>query len=315
MSAEVFVGLDIAKGTLVAAVRPSGAQWEQATDPAGCLTLVEQLRPLAPTLIVLEATGGYELPVVLALLEADLPVAVVNPRQVRQFARATGTLAKTDPLDARILAHYAEAIRPAPRGPDDPARRAAEELLTRRRQLVTMATAEKQRREHASDRLLRQIDAHLELLAAQQKQVEEELVAAVTADPVWAARDALLRSVSGIGPVLALTLALHLPELGTLNRKQIAALVGVAPLNRDSGRFRGPRACWGGRAEVRSTLYMATQTAIRSNDVLRAMYARLRAAGKPYKVAIIACARRLLTIVNSMLRTNTRWGDHRVVSA
>ena len=314
MSADVFVGLDIAKGTLAAAVRPSGAQWDQATDPAGCLALVERLRPLTPTLIVLEATGGYELPVVLGLLEADLPVAVVNPRQVRQFARATGTLAKTDPLDARILAHFAEAIRPAPRGPDDPALRAAEELLSRRRQLVGMATAEKQRREHASDRVLRQIDAHLALLAVQQQEVAADLVAAVTADPVWAARNALLRSVSGIGPVLALTLALNLPELGTLNRKQIAALVGVAPLNRDSGRFRGPRTCWGGRAEVRSVLYMATQSAIRSNDVLRAMYRRLRAAGKPYQVAIIACARRLLTIANTMLRTNTRWGDHRDTS-
>ncbi len=310
MPGEVFVGLDIAKGRVAAAVRPAGEHWEQATDPTGCAALVDRLRPLGPALIVLEATGGYELPVVMALLEADLPVAVVNPRQVRQFARATGTLAKTDPLDARILAHFAEAMRPTPRGPDDPARREQQALLARRRQIVAMAVAEKQRREHATARVRRQIDAHLELLAAQQAEIEHELAAAVAADPVWAARDALLRSVSGIGPVLALTLALDLPELGTLNRKQIAALVGVAPLNRDSGRFRGARVCWGGRADIRAALYMAAQTARRSNDVLRAMYDRLRAAGKPYKVALIACARRLLTIVNAMLRTNTRWGDN-----
>lgn len=310
MPAEVFVGLDIAKGQLAAAIRPSGEHWEQATDPAGCAAVVNRLRPLAPTLIVLEATGGYELPIVLALLDADLPVAVVNPRQVRQFARATGTLAKTDPIDARILAHFADAMRPAPRGPDDPARREQQALLARRRQIVAMAVAEKQRREHATDRVRRQIDAHLELLAAQQSEIEQELAAAITADPVWSARDALLQSVSGIGPVLALTLALDLPELGTLNRKQIAALVGVAPLSRDSGRFRGARVCWGGRAAVRAALYMAAQTAKRTNDVLRTMFTRLQEAGKPYKVAIIACARRLLTIVNAMLRTNTRWGDN-----
>jgi transposase len=305
--AVLFVGIDVSKQQLDVAVRPSGETWTVAHDEAGLRALVARLRTLAPTLIVLEATGGMEVVLAGALATAPLPVAVVNPRQVRDFARATGLLAKTDRLDAQCLAHFADAVRPPARPLPDAQAQELSALLQRRRQLVDMLTAEKNRLQAAPPRIRPQIQSHIEWLQRQLGLFDDALRTLVRSSPLWREKEDLLRSAPGVGPVLATTLVAALPELGTLSRQQIAALVGVAPLNRDSGTFRGRRTVWGGRAQVRAVLYMSTLVAVRHNPVLVAFYQRLRGAGKAPKVALTACMRKLLTILNAMLKHHTRW--------
>jgi transposase len=302
-----YVGIDVAKAWLDIAVRPSGAQWRVANADADLPALVEHMGQLTPQVIVLEATGGYERAIVAALAAARLPVVVINPRQVRDFAKATGRLAKTDVLDAQVLAHFAEAVRPEPRPLADEATQRLAALLERRSQLVAMLTAEKNRRQQALDSVRPLIEAHITWLEQALDQLTRDLDQTLHASPVWRERDELLRSVPGVGPILALTLLADLPELGTLAHKQLAALVGVAPLNRDSGSSRGKRLIWGGRARVRSALYMSTLSAVRFNPVLRAFWTRLREQGKPPKVALVACMHKLLTILNAMLKRQTPW--------
>jgi transposase len=306
-STASFVGIDVSKHQLDVAVRPRGETWTVAHDEAGLGALVARLRALAPTLIVLEATGGWEVALAGALAAATLPVAVVNPRQVRDFARSTGTLAKTDRLDAQMLAQFAEAVRPEPRPLPDAQAQELTALLQRRRQLVEMLTAEKNRLPLASRRIRPQLQTHIEWLHKQLAQFDEDLRQLIRSSPLWREKDDLLRSAPGVGPVLATTLLAALPELGQLTRQQIAALVGVAPLNRDSGTLRGRRTVWGGRAQVRAVLYMSTVVAVRHNPVLIAFYQRLRAAGKAPKLALTACMRKLLTILNAMLKHHSRW--------
>jgi len=314
-SAAFFVGIDVSKQQLDIAVRPSGESWTVAHEEASLSALVARLRGLAPTLIVLEATGGWEVPVTGALAAAALPVAVVNPRQVRDFARSTGLLAKTDRLDAQLLAQFAEVVRPAPRPLPDAQAQELTALLQRRRQLVEMLTAEKNRLPLAARRIRPQLQAHIAWLHQQIAQFDEDLRQLIRSSPLWREKDDLLRSTPGVGPVLATTLVAALPELGTLSRRQIAALVGVAPLNRDSGTLRGRRTVWGGRAQVRAVLYMSTVVAVRHNPVLIAFYQRLRAAGKAPKLALTACMRKLLTILNAMLKHHRRWAPVRAQHA
>ena len=302
-----FVGIDVSKAQLDVAVRPSGETWTVPQDETGLTSLVARLRTLGPTLIVLEATGGLEVAVAGALAAAPLPVVVVNPRQVRDFARATGTLAKTDRLDAQILAQFADVVRPAPRPLPDAQAQDLSALLQRRRQLVDMLTAEKNRLALAARRIRPQLQTHIKWLQRQISQFDDDLRALVRASPLWREKDDLLRSTPGVGPVLATTLVAALPELGTLTRQQIAALVGVAPLNRDSGTLRGRRTVWGGRAHVRAVLYMGTLVAVRHNPLIAPFYQRLCAAGKVKKVALTACMRKLLTILNAMLKHRTPW--------
>ena len=303
------VGIDVAKAHLDIAVRPSGEQWVVANDDAGIEALRGRLVALRPTpaLVVLEATGGREIAVAAALAAAGLPVAVVNPRQVRAFARAIGQLAKTDALDAALLARFAEAVQPPPRPLPDAAAQEFSALLARRRQLVGMQTAERQRLDTALPAVRPYIERHLAWLAQELDDLARTLRERVQASAVWREREDLLRSVPGIGPTTAFTLLADLPELGTLDRKQIAALVGVAPLNRDSGTLRGKRGVWGGRARVRSALYMAALVATRHNPVIAAFYQRLCAEGKPKKLALTACMHKLLTILNAILRHGTPW--------
>jgi transposase len=296
-AASVFVGIDVAKAEFVIATN----------DEEGIQRLVTRLGEAAPVLVVLEATGGYERPVVGALATARLPVVVANPRQVRDFARATGQLAKTDRLDADTLALFAERVRPEPRALPDDSAQALDALLTRRRQILGMVAAERNRLEHAVPAVRRGIVQHIRWLERRLHDVDDDLDRTIQASPVWRAKENLLRSVPGIGPVVSRTLIGDLPELGTLPRKQIAALVGLAPLARDSGTLRGRRLVWGGRAPVRAALYMAALVGTRRNPVLRAFYQRLLMAGKPKKVALTACMRKLLTILNAMLRAHTVW--------
>jgi transposase len=304
----VFVGIDVAKDRLDVHLRPSGEALAVGRDAAGLTVLVERLAELAPSLVVLEATGGFEVTVAAALTAAQLPLAVVNPRQIRDFARATGRLAKTDRLDAEAIARFAEAVRPEPRPIPDAAARALGELVARRRQIVEMIGSEGQRRRQLRDpRLVRRLDAHLAWLQKELSEIEADLDHAVRASPAWRAIEDLLASVPGIGKTSARTLIAELPELGALDRRKIASLVGVAPVNRDSGTFRGRRMVLGGRASVRKALYMPTLTAIRRNPPIRALYARLIARGKPAKLAITAAMRKLLTILNAILKSQTPW--------
>jgi transposase len=302
-----YLGLDIAKAHVDVAVRPTGEVAQFPNDAAGHAALVAWATPRAPAGIVLEATGGYERAVVVALTAAQLPVAVVNPRQVRDFARSTGQLAKTDRLDAAVLALFAERVQPAVRPLSDAATAELAELITRRRQLVEMLTMERNRLPLVRTRVRREVQAHITWLERRVTATDDDLRDAIEASPVWRVQEDLLRSVPGVGPVVSRTLLALLPELGQLNRKQIAALVGVAPLARDSGTWRGRRAVWGGRASVRRVLYMAALVASRRNPVIRALYTRLVAAGKPAKVALVACMRKLLTILNAMLSAGTPW--------
>src|SRR2546425_8844911 len=303
----VFVGLDVAKATLDVALRPSGEQWSVPNDEAGIAALVDRLHPLHPTLLVCEATGGFERAAIAMLAAAGLPVVVANPRQIRDFARATGQLAKTDQIDAAILAVFAERVRPAPRALPSDAAQLLDALLTRRRQLVEMLVAEKNRLGFAPRPLHQGIQQHIRWLERQLDDVTTTLADQIEQSPVWRAKDDLLQSVPGVGPIVSYTLLGELPELGTLSHKQIAALVGVAPLARDSGTLRGKRLGWGGRASVRTALFIAALCGRRWNPALKRFHERLKAAGKPTKVALIACARKLLVILNAMVRNNTPW--------
>ncbi len=302
-----YVGIDIAKAQLDVAVRPSGQQWISAHDEAGIADLVPRLQALQPQVIVVEATGGREVPLAATLAAAGLPVAVVNPRQVRDFARAIGQLAKTDALDAQVLARFAEVVGPTPRPLPDAAAQELWALLARRHQLVGMLTAERQRMETALPAVRPHIQRHLVWLEEELVELNRLLRERVQASPIWREREDLLRSVPGIGPTTALTLLADLPELGRLDRKAIAALVGVAPLNCESGTWRGRRIVWGGRARVRTVLYMATLVATRHNPVIRTFYTRLCAAGKPKKLALTACMHKLLLILNAIVRHGTPW--------
>ena len=293
----LFVGVDVAKERLDVVVRPSGEHWSVANDEGGVAALLVRLRPLGPALIVCEATSGFERLAIGTLAAAGLPVVVANPRQVRDFARATGQLAKTDQLDAGILALFAERVRPTPRPLPDAAAQLLDAVLTRRRQLLEMLTAEKNRLGFAPKPLHRGIQQHIQWLERQVDNVTGELATLVEASPVWRTKDDLLQSVPGVGPIVSYTLLGELPELGTLSHKQVAALAGVAPLARDSGTLRGKRMIWGGRASVRTALFMAAMCGRRWNPALKVFYDRLIAAGKPKKVALIACARKLLTIL------------------
>lgn len=308
MSTQYVVGLDVAKAVIDVAVRPAQrAPWRVAYDEPGLASLVETLTALDPSLVVLEATGGYEARVAGALALAGLPVAIVNPRQVRDFAKALGILAKTDRLDATVLAHFAEAVHPPTRPLPDDAQADLAALVTRRQQLVEMLTAERNRRHRARPALHASLDAHIAWLETQLGDTDHDLQQRIEASPLWRLNDQLLQSVPGIGPTTARTLLSDLPELGTLSPQAISKLVGVAPLNRDSGTRVGSRQVWGGRASVRGALYMATLTATRCNPAIRAFYRRLRAAGKPRKVAHIAAMHKLLIILNAMIRHQQAW--------
>jgi len=304
---HIHVGIDVAKDRLDVAQRPGTEAWGVTNDERGIADLVAHLRALRPALVVLEATGGIELPVVGALAAARLPVVVVNPRQTREFARATGRLAKTDAIDAQVLAQFAEAVRPALRPLPDAATHQLSSLVARRRQVIVMLTAEKNRLRTAAPAVRDHINEHILWLERSLSDLDSELGQVIHSSDIWRAQDNLLQSAPGVGPVLSTTLLAELPELGSLNRKEIAALVGVAPLNRDSGTLRGRRTVWGGRSQVRTALYMAALAATRFNPVIRAFYERLQTAGKPKKVALTACMRKLLTILNAMMRHQTPW--------
>ena len=314
IASECFVGIDVSKAMLDVAVLPGEETWQVKREEEAIVSLVAKLQGLAPNLIVLEATGGLEAPVTAALATAGLSVVVINPRQARDFAKATGALAKTDLLDARVLARFGETLKPAVRPLADEETRALEALLTRRRQIIDMLTMEKNRLHTAAKAVRRDITAHITWLTKRLKDVDGDLTAAIAASDFWRIKDDIIRSVPGAGKVLSVTLLASLPELGCLNRRQIAALVGVAPFNCDSGTRRGSRHIWGGRSAVRTALYMATISAIRCNPVITAFHRRLRAAGKKPKVAITACMRKLLTILNSMLRSNTPWHPQNAVA-
>lgn len=303
----VFAGIDVSKAVLDVALRPTGERFRAANDDAGIRSLLEGLRSHPRVLVVLEATGGFENAVVAGLATQGFAVVVANPRQIRDFARATGQLAKTDRIDAEILALFAERVRPQPRPLPDEAAQALDALLTRRRQLLEMLIAERNRLALAKPPVRKSLREHIRWLERQLAGVDRDLDRSVQQSPLWRAKEDLLRSVPGIGPVVSRTLLGELPELGTLSHKQIAALVGVAPLARDSGTLRGKRIVWGGRAPVRSALYMGALVASRHNPVIRTFYQRLRAAGKPRKVALTACMRKLLVILNAMARDNRRW--------
>jgi transposase len=307
----MLVGIDVAKAELVVATRPAGERWTVENDERGVRTLVERLRRDAVELVVLEATGGYELLCVAALAAASLPVVVVNPRQVRDFARATGQLAKTDRIDADILALFAERVRPAVRALPDAEAQDLDALLTRRRQLLEMLQAERNRLGQifgrGKQRVKKSLQTHITFLERELRVADTDLGDMVRRSPAWRERDDLLQSVPGVGKVLSFTLLADLPELGRLSRREIAKLVGVAPLSRDSGTLRGRRFVQGGRASVRGVLYMGALVATRRNAVIRAFYARLLAAGKPKKLALVACMRKLLTILNTMARTGQSW--------
>ena len=303
----LFVGIDVSKERLDVAVRPTGETWQVPYDSDGISSLTGCLRELAPHLVVVEATGGMELALAGELAAAQLSVAVVNPRQVRDFARADGKLAKTDALDAQVLAHFAEAMRPASRPLPDASTQELRALVARRRQLVEMITSEKNRIRIATRRIRPKVQEHIRWLVESLGDLDQDLGDFMGSSPMWKDQDELLRSTPGVGPVLSMTLLSGLPELGALNRGEIAALVGVAPFNRDSGTFRGKRKVWGGRGQVRAALYMAALVATRCNPVLRDFYQRLCAAGKPKKVALTACMRKLLTILNVMVRDHSHW--------
>lgn len=312
---SVFVGIDVSKARLDVAIHGEATEFAVDNTEAGVTQLCKRLGALAPELVVLEASGGYERLAVAMLAQAGLPVVLVNARQVREFARATGVLAKTDRLDARVLAHFAQAVRPEVRPLADAHSQVLEELLARRRQIVAALVAEKNRLELARTALVRRtvreaVRTYERLLEL----IDRELDQMIKDSPLWREKEDLLRSFKGIGPVSARTLIAELPELGRLNRKQIACLAGVAPIARESGAWRGRRSIGGGRGQVRAVLYMAAITAMRFNRPIREFYQRLRRAGKPAKIALVACMRKMLTILNAMVRNNTPWHDSLTVT-
>ncbi|MGH8400008.1 MAG: IS110 family transposase [Gammaproteobacteria bacterium] len=308
------IGIDVSKARLDLAILPEHDTWSVAHDETGMETLCTQCLTLTPELIVLEASGGWERDAVTALSLHGLPVVVVNPRQVRDFARATGRLAKTDVIDARVLAEFGAALNPALRPLKDEETQLLEAVVSRRRQLVAMLSMERNRLCLAPATLRRDIRLHVTWLEKRVRDTDGDIQRLIEASPVWRVKDQLLKSVPGVGSVVSASLLAQIPELGHLNRRQIAALVGVAPFNRDSGTLKGRRRVWGGRAHVRAVLYMATLTGVRHNVALRQFYTRLRTAGKPAKVALTACMRKLLTMLNAILKTETPW-EERMVSA
>jgi transposase len=302
-----FVGIDVAKAYLDIAIRPGDKQWQVDYTEEGIEKLVGQIAKLHPALVVLEASGGLEVTIVAALAVADLPVVVVNPRQVRDFAKAIGKLAKTDALDAHVLAHFAEAIRPACRSLPDSENQSLNALVARRNQVMTMLVAEKNRLRISRPPVIQRIQLHIDWLKQELYEINWELKEMLHNSPVWREKENLLRTVPGVGPQLAVSMLAYLPELGTLDKKRIAALVGVAPFNRDSGTLRGKRTVWGGRSRIRASLYMAALVASRHNPVISAFYQRLLATGKAKKVALTACMRKLLVILNAMLKNHSSW--------
>jgi transposase len=314
-ASSLFVGIDVAKAQLEIALRPSGEHWSVPNTPGSHAQLIGRLRRLPIERIVLEASGGYEKAALAALGSARLPVVAVNARQVRDFARALGILAKTDRLDAQVLAHFAEAIRPALRPLASAEAEALQALLVRRRQLVQMLATERTRLHQAQPAVRPSVQTLIEHLEAQLTRLDEELSVQIEASPLWKQKEDLLKSVPGVGPTLARTLIAALPELGSLGRQKISTLVGMAPLAEDSGQHRGVRRIWGGRAEVRAVLYMSALSAVRCNPVLQAFYHQLLARGKPKKVALVACMRKLLVILNAMLKHQTRWSPELVCVA
>ena len=305
----IYVGIDVAKAQLDVAVRPADEGWVVSNDDAGVRQLVSRLKTLEPVMVVLEASGGIELPLVASMAVEELPVVVVNPRQVRDFARATGKLAKTDSLDAAVLAHFGEAVKPPVRPLRDAETQALNSLAARRHQVMSMIVSEKNRLGTAATAVCPRIEAHIEWLQRELDDLDRDLRQTLRQSPVWREKDDLLRTVPGVGEQVSLTLLAYLPELGALDRRQIAALVGVAPFNRDSGTMRGRRTIWGGRARVRAALYMGALVATRHNPVIKDFYLRLLAAGKPKKLALTACMRKLLVILNSMLKHRSAWRD------
>ena len=306
----MFIGIDVAKETLEVAVRPSGERRSVANNEAGIAELVDEVRKLAPQLVVLEATGGFHGPVTAALALAKVPVSVLNPRQVRDFAKATGRLAKTDAIDAEVLAHMGEALRPEPRPLPDAATQALAARVARRKQLIDMLVAERNRLAATREKSVRKdLERHIEWLEEALRRADKALDDEIKGSPIFREKAELLTSVPGVGPAVSRALLADLPELGSLDGKKIAALVGVAPMNRDSGTMHGRRGVWGGRARVRSALYMAALVGSRRNPVLRAFYLRLVAAGKPKKAALVACMRKLIVILNAILKTRTPWRE------
>jgi transposase len=304
---EIFVGIDVAKTHLDVALEAPVRNWQVDNNESGITALVAELNELQPTLIVLEATGGLELAGVAALAAAQLPVVVTNPRQVRNFARATGRLAKTDKLDAQLLAHFGATLRPTPHRLPSEQEDQLTALLTRRRQIVDMLTVEQNRLATVRPTMRTDLEEHSAWLRTKLANLDEDIDAFIQATPLWKDKDSLLQTVPGIGRSTASTLLAMLPELGMLNRQAIAALVGLAPLNKDSGRKRGTRRIFGGRAPVRSVLYMATLSAKKHNPTIRNFYEHLIAQGKEKKVALTACMRKLLVILNARLRSNQAW--------
>lgn len=306
--ADVFVGIDVAKATLDVCIIPGGEALHVSYDEAGVASLVEHIRQANPTLIVLEATGGLEGRITAELVNAGLPVAVINPRQGRDFAKAIGRLSKTDAIDAAVLAEFARAVRPQTRPLKDEDTLVLDEMLTRRRQLVAMRVQETLRLGQARSKAQKKsLTEHIAWLEKRISSLDDDLQNRLRSSEVWRTKDDLLRSIPGIGAIASTTMLAKCPELGALDRRQVAALIGLAPLARDSGKFRGKRFIWGGRAEVRSVLYMATISAIRCNPVIKAFAARLKATGKPSKVVIVACMRKLLTIMNSIIKYSAPW--------
>ncbi len=310
-----YAGIDVAKDWLDIAIYGVGQPWRVTSDEQGVQDLIRALQEQGVAVVVVEATGGLEIPLAVALDVAGIPVALVNPRQVRDFARSLGKLAKTDRLDAQVLAHFGAATRPVPRPlPDEQARELAA-LVARRRQVLQMHAAELQRRQRALLVVRHRIDRVVAVLEQELRDLDTELRDRLRASPMWREQEDLLQSVPGVGPALTFSLLANLPELGTLSSKQVAALVGVAPMNRDRGHWRGKRVVWGGRANVRAALYMPTVVAVRWNPVLREFYQRLVAAGKPKKVALVASMRKLLVILNAMLKHRTPWqANHALTS-
>jgi transposase len=307
ISVETFVGIDVSKGTLDLCIEPAGETLHVDYDDKGISQVVKRLVEVSPTLIVMEATGGLEMRLAGELSAKSLPVAIINPRQARDFAKATGQLAKTDSVDAAILAAFARAIRPAVRPIKDAETRALDDLVTRRRQLVDMRVQEILRLGTASKVQKKSLTAHITWLNKRIAALDDEMTKRLRASSVWKSKDDLLRGIPGVGDVTSLTMLAKCPELGQLNRREIAALTGVAPLAKDSGKHRGKRFIWGGRADVRAVLYMATISAMRFNSLIKAFADRLTLAGKPGKVVIVACMRKLLTIMNALIKNNMPW--------
>ena len=307
MNEKQWVGIDVCQKNLDVYIRPSSQLFQVTNDKVGISKLVQALKKIKPELVVLEATGGMEIDAAIKLTEAELAVAIINPRQARDFAKATGQLAKTDAIDARVLAHFADAIRPEVRQISDESSRQLEDLVQRRRQISDMITAEKNRRRGKTNFVKANIDRHVEWLEQQIKEIESQIKSEIALNEDWKRKMDLLTSVPGVGEVVAVTLISSLPELGEISHKSISYLVGLAPLNRDSGKFRGKRRIWGGRAKIRCVLYMAALVAVRFNPVIKAFYERLLQKGKLKKVALTACMHKLLILLNAMMKNNQTW--------